>query len=58
MNHTLEVSLLSTIFPAIAIAIIFVLEGRGRDSTAEVLEPSKLTVAVQPKIKVLQSRKQ
>ena len=43
MNQTLEISLLSMMIPAIAIAVILVLERRGKDST-----PSEVTVVVQP----------
>jgi len=57
MNQTLEISLLSMIFPAIAVAVILVIERRSKDSTGEVLEPSKPRVAVQPEIRIVRGRK-
>ena len=56
MNQTVEISLLSMMVPAIASAVILVLERRSKDSTGEVLEPSKVTVVVQPEIKIIRSR--
>jgi hypothetical protein len=57
MNQTLEISLLSMIGPAIAIAVILVLERNRKDFRDEVLEPCKVMVVVLPESRITPSRK-